>query len=551
MHLSMGLRQSSLTSCPTAQSNPLLTHHAPSFRVKKYSQLEKEALSLIFSVKKFHQLLYSKHFTLVTNRKPLTAILGPKKGIPLLAEARMQRWALLLSGYSYDIGFHPTTAHSNADCLSHLPLSHSSSIGTYNASVFNIYQVEALPIHTAQLMAASSWLLSKVLRCVRNGWPDHIPNELRPFWQKREEIAVEGDRVMWGTRVTVSDKLCKQVIEELHRAHPGVGHMKALAHNHIWWPRLDQQVEDCVKSCTSCQLNKHYPPKAPLHPWAWRTIPWQRVHVEYAGPVCGRMLPIIFDTHSKWPEVFTMSSTTSGKTITKLREPSARSGLPEQLVSDNGSQFGSEKFESFLHINGIKNIRSSPYHSASNGAAERVVQVVKQALQADLQDSNSLEHTLSTFLMQHRSTPHATTGISPTSLLLDRNLHTCLDLLKPDIGKCVRRCQDLPKARHNQHGQKRELTVGQSVWVKILHGGPRWVTGVIAKVCGPVSYLVKLSNGDKWHQNFDQLRRNDSGTEVSAAPPPDHSFLLPSNVIVPDIPEDPPEPQIQVPHYPI
>ena len=150
------------SECPIAYAS-----HTLSSTEKKYAQVEKEALSVIFGVKKFHQFLFGKHFTLVIDHKPLTAILGPKKGIPLLAAAGMQRWALLLSGYSYDIHFRPTTAHGNADCLSRLPLSHSSSIGNYDdATVINICQVEALSIHAAQLMAAtrSDLLLSKVLQ---------------------------------------------------------------------------------------------------------------------------------------------------------------------------------------------------------------------------------------------------------------------------------------------------------------------------------------------------------------------------------------------------
>ena len=83
MHFSKRLGQSSLTSCPTAQKDPLLTYHAPSFQVKKKAQVEKEALSLLFGVKMFHQFPYTKHFSLVTDHKTLTDILGPKEDTSL------------------------------------------------------------------------------------------------------------------------------------------------------------------------------------------------------------------------------------------------------------------------------------------------------------------------------------------------------------------------------------------------------------------------------------------------------------------------------------
>ena len=107
--------------------------------------------------------------------------------------------------------------------------------------------------------------LSKVLQYARNGWPDHVPDELHPYWGKREEIAIEGDCVMWGTRLIIPTKLRKCVIEELHTAHPGVVRMKVLACSHVWWPGLDQEIEDYAKSCTSCQFDKHSPPCIPGH----------------------------------------------------------------------------------------------------------------------------------------------------------------------------------------------------------------------------------------------------------------------------------------------
>lgn len=84
---------------------------------RNYSQVEKEALSLVFRVKKFHLYLYGRKFTLTTDHKPLTTILGPKQGVPTLAAARLQRWALMLAAYTYDIEFRPTGQHANADGL--------------------------------------------------------------------------------------------------------------------------------------------------------------------------------------------------------------------------------------------------------------------------------------------------------------------------------------------------------------------------------------------------------------------------------------------------
>ena len=109
---------------------------------KNYSQLEKEALSLIFGLQKFHQYLYGRKFTLVTDHQPLTTIFNSKKGIPTLAAARLQRWALLLSTHSYTIQFRPTKAHGNADGLSRLPVKKGSTNADYSEpDLFNIRQI--------------------------------------------------------------------------------------------------------------------------------------------------------------------------------------------------------------------------------------------------------------------------------------------------------------------------------------------------------------------------------------------------------------------------
>ena len=253
---------------------------------RNYSQLEKEALSLVFAVQKFHQYLYGREFTLCTDHKPLTTILGPKKGIPPIAAARLQRWALQLAAHNYTIQFRPTKAHANADALSRLPLKCTESKEA-KADLFSVRQIEALPVTSVQLKHATSH--DPILSVYKQGWPDKVDKTLRPYWNRRTELTLEGDCIMWGIWVVVPAKLQHKVLGELHRVHLGISKAKALARNHVWWPGIDVKIEQMTKSCERCQAVRNSPPAAPLHPWSWPSQPWQRIHLDFAGPFCGKM----------------------------------------------------------------------------------------------------------------------------------------------------------------------------------------------------------------------------------------------------------------------
>ena len=85
------------------------------------------------------------------------------------------------------------------------------------------------------------------------------------------------------------------------------------------------------------------------------------------------MFLLVIDAHSKWPEIHVMTDTIAGKTIKVMRLLFAQFGLPKQLVSDNGPQFVSEEFGEFFKAHGVKHLRSTPHHPATNGAVEWLV----------------------------------------------------------------------------------------------------------------------------------------------------------------------------------
>ena len=374
--------------------------------------------------------------------------------------------------------------------------------------MFNIAQIESLPVTSKQLQAATRTdsTLSKILRFTKEGWPKKFDASLRPYWVRRQELTVEQNCVLWGIRVVVPKKLRQKLLEELHRDHPGISRMKAVARGYMWWPGLDQDIQELVKSCQACQAVKHAPAAAPMHPWEWPPKPWQRVHLDFAGPFQGSTFLVAVDAHSKWPEVEVMTSTTASKTIEVLRRMFASYGLPEQIVSDNGPQFISEEFAAFMRANRIKHICSAPYHPASNGLAERFVQSLKMGLKTSVSSGMSLSQRLANYLLTYRSSPHATTGVSPCSLFLHRQIRTRLDLLRPNQEAQVAEKQAQQKANHDRKAQFRQFFVGQNVMARNLRPGNDWVPAVIVERLGPVSYLVETADHQLWRRHLDHLK---------------------------------------------
>ena len=302
--------------------------------------------------------------------------------------------------------------------------------------------------------------LSQVLRATLRGWREGTPNdpELTPYYDRRHELSVVDGCILWGNRVVIPKPGREKVIEALHETHPGIVKMKSLARNYVWWPKMDKELELKVRSCKMCQSNQNNPPRAPLNPWKWPEESWVRLHADYAGPFIGHMYLIIVDAHSKWLEILPTTAATSQATVKKMREVFVTHGLPDEIVTDNGTHFTGTEFQRFMTQNGIRHIKVTPYHPSSNGFAERAVQVFKDAMKKSAATPADVETKLTQFLFWYRITPHATTGIAPAELLMHRRPKSHLDLLHPSVASRVSDRQECQKRNHDAHAQPRYFT---------------------------------------------------------------------------------------------
>lgn len=474
-----------------------------------YAQIHREALAIVYCVKKFHQYLLGRRFRLKTDHKPLVSIFGPNKGIPTMAASRMQRWALILSAYAFDIEYVGTYSNG-ADILSRLPViekcAEEPPEQTYLHFATNAMLLDGDSIRRE---TTRDLLLSRVYGYIENGWPRTVDNkQLEPYLTRKDELYIEIGCIMWGHRLVVPESCRQAVLRELHEPHMGIVKTKAYARSYVWWPGLDEAVEARCRACVTCAEVAPAPPSAPPAPWRWPHSPYERVHLDFLGPIDGQTYLVSIDARSKWIEAFKMSKTTAEITIAKLRESWSRWGIPKQVVSDNGPPFTSKLFKDFLNSNGVFQMFSAPYHPASNGAAENAVKIIKTVIKKARRERIDPELAIQRYLLVYHNTPHCTTGESPARLLQGRRLRTRLDVIKPDHGRKLRNKEGI--AFENAKSS-RNLNPGDPVWYRNFSGNTKWSDGQVVERLGRNNYSVRVGDGSAaQHRHIDQLKRRSS-----------------------------------------
>ena len=259
-------------------------------------------------------------------------------------------------------------------------------------------------------------ILSQLMRFVKEGWPHAFSEELKDFKKLENSLSTENGCVFYGLRVIIPSTLRNHILKLLHLGHFGMQRMKQLARSTVYWPRIDFDIEDLCRKCTSCGQFQNKPDKPSIHPWMMPEKPWSRLHLDHAINFLGRNWLVLVDAYSKYPCIHPTTSTSSKSTTAILEQEFAHFGYPHTLVTDNATTFMSQEFQAWCKQRGIVHLTGAPYHPATNGAAERLIQSFKQALR---KSSLPPKEALQEFLMQYRRIPFAS-GLSPSELLNGR-----------------------------------------------------------------------------------------------------------------------------------
>ena len=203
MHLRMEWVQYSRTVWKNGSDKPVaFASRSLSPAEKNYAQLEKEGLAIIFGVRKFHQYLLGRRFTILSDHKPLQHLFSESRPVPPMASARIQRWALILGAYDYTISYKPGSKHANADSLSRLPLPKApAEVPTPEEVVLLMETIQNSPVNAAQIRQWTDRdpLLSKVRKLILQGWEKTKDNDLLPYFRRKMELSVQEGCVLWGS----------------------------------------------------------------------------------------------------------------------------------------------------------------------------------------------------------------------------------------------------------------------------------------------------------------------------------------------------------------
>ncbi|XP_061193203.1 uncharacterized protein K02A2.6-like [Saccostrea echinata] len=451
----------------------------------RYSQTEREALGIVWACEHFDMYLRgAPYFRVVTDHKPLESIW--KRAKPPL---RIERWGLRLQPYKMTIVYRPGKDNP-ADYMSRHPiltqkLSREEDIAEHYVKFIAEKAVpKAMTLDEVKRATNEEKTMQKAIDYVRTGkWyelkrledKDVDLLELQALRNVQDGLAVYSDNVLLREgRLVLPKSLCERAVTIAHEGHQGISCTKALLRSKVWFPGLDDLVENSLKFCLPCQSVTERPNR--IEPFKMSDMPhrpWENLSVDFCGPLpAGEYLFVITDEFTRYPVVEIMRSTSASATIPVLDKVISTFVLPKIVKSDNGSPFNSATFKEFAENMGFHHRRITPRWPRANAQAESFNKPMMKAVRVAHVDRKNWKQELFRFLRQYRNTPHSSTGLSPFTLMFGRDTRTKLPQISGPTDRPrdeIARQQDeyaKRKMRSETRNRTQQINSGDTVLIK-------------------------------------------------------------------------------------
>ena len=470
---------------------------------QKYSVSEKEFLAVLWSCERLHQYLYGRPFTIKTDHQCLKQLLknGFQGGN---APCRVIRWSTRLLQYNFEVMYIPGRQNVIADALSRLPRDNPDScLDLFDIHVsLNSNTLSPITIHELREETSKDDKLEELAKLINEGWPARmnlISDPMRAFWNLRHELSIIDGVIYRGEKFVIPGSLQNRIITFAHEGHLGISKTKIRIREQFWWPNLNSSVESQLRSCGCCrEAYRDSPVQVP----DYKHIPWHQLAIDIKGPVYDlshRPLYIIvlIDVYTKLAMARACSTVPTNKITDFLSNVFATFGHCTIITSDNGPQFTSSDFTTFLQRRGIIHRRSAIYNPQSNGVVERMNKNLSKLLDySEIQNISQLQGVLDRYLLSYNSTIHATTEKSPSEMVFKYDIRTNLCVIsdipfpETEVGQKIvaksKRNASYANARRKP-ALNRTYKIGDLIMTK-----QRRQAKITGKV-GPFTY--KLDNG--------------------------------------------------------
>ena len=446
----------------------------------RYPQINREALSIYWAIKRFHLFVYGTEFNVITDHKLLVSLFNNPSSKP---SARIERWLLDLQQYRFTVEYRPG-ASNPADYASRHPIGDSESkeyeaeAEEHVAFVAKNAVPKAITLAEIENAVAKDTTLQAVISAVKLGiWhkgPETVSLlELSRYGKIKEQLTCTETLLLKSDRILVPAALHERIVDLAHEGHLGIAKTKALLREKVWFPCMDKMVENKIKTCLPCQVVTPIYNREPLKMSLLPDNPFDEVSIDFAS-VNGETLLLVIDDHSRFPFVEPVSSTSASAVIPKLDKLFAMFGTPRVVKSDNGPPFNGEEFEKFAQVLGFKHCRVMPLWPRANGEVERFVKTLKKYIKAAKTEGKNWRNELQSFLRNYRTTPHATTGVAPSVLLMKRAVRKKVPQIKnvDPIAEIIRKHDSTQKMKIKAYADSKgyvkpsDIILGDSVLVK-------------------------------------------------------------------------------------